>query len=105
MIIMYSEPIGDYVHLVHEAAEGRYELTGYELHVIEAALQQLSDMIHQDSVGGDYSPLTFEECLREEFLLNTQNYPVEYHNLFNQKFAWTRKRFEEQWPITNKNKF
>jgi len=96
MIIMYSEPIGDYVHLVHEAANGRYELTGYDLHVIEAALQQLGDITNNYSVGGDYSPLTFEECLREEFLLNTQNYPAEYHNLFNQKFARARKRFEEQ---------
>ena len=41
-------------------------------------------------------PLTFEQCLREEFLINTQNYPREYHNLFNQKFNRARKRFEEQ---------
>jgi len=41
-------------------------------------------------------PLTFEECLREEFLLNTQNYPKEYHNLFNKKFNRARKRFVEQ---------
>ncbi len=41
-------------------------------------------------------PLTFEQCLREEFLVNTQNYPKEYHNLFNQKFNRARKRFEEQ---------
>ena len=53
MIIMYKEPIGDLVHLVHEAANGRYELTGYDLHVIEAALQELSDMTHNDSHGED----------------------------------------------------
>ena len=41
-------------------------------------------------------PLTFEQCLREEFLINTQIYPKEYHNLFNQKFNRARKRFEEQ---------
>ena len=41
-------------------------------------------------------PLTFEQCLREEFLINTQNYPKEYHNLFNQKFNRARRRFEEQ---------
>ena len=27
-----------------------------------------------------------ERCLREEFLLNTQNYPKEYHALFQRKF-------------------
>lgn len=56
MIDMYSEPIGDYVHLVHEAAEGRYELTGYDLHVIEAALQQLSyldQFLTNDLVSSD----------------------------------------------------
>ena len=41
-------------------------------------------------------PLTFEQCLREEFLINSQNYPKEYHNLFNQKFKRARNRFEEQ---------
>jgi len=49
MIIMYKEPIGNLVHLVHEAAEGRYELTGYDLHVVEAALQQLGDITNNYS--------------------------------------------------------
>ena len=43
----------------------------------------------------EVKPLTFEQCLREEFLINTQNYPKEYHNLFNKKFNRAKKRFEE----------
>ncbi len=40
--------------------------------------------------------LTFEECLREEFLVNTQNYPKEYFALFHQKYNRARNRFENQ---------
>ena len=58
----------------------------------EEAASQLLDLF---DVSGSLS-LTFEQCLREEFLVNTQNYPKEYHNLFNQKFNRARKRFEEQ---------
>jgi len=43
----YSEDCSRYIHLVHEATEGRYELSGYDLSVIEAALQQLE--IHDTS--------------------------------------------------------
>jgi hypothetical protein len=39
----YHEPLDDLISKVHEACEGRYDLTGYDLHVIEAALQQLED--------------------------------------------------------------
>tara|TARA_R100000789_G_scaffold53867_1_gene52866 strand:+ start:158 stop:424 length:267 start_codon:yes stop_codon:yes gene_type:complete len=54
--------------------------------------------IAQDAILGVGGSLlfTFEECLREEFLINTQNYPIEYHDLFNKKFNRARKRFEEQ---------
>lgn len=38
----------------------------------------------------------FEQCIREEFLLNSQNYPKEYHKLFEQKFARAERRFKEQ---------
>ena len=44
-IEMYGESLSIYLELVHEAKEGRYDLTGYNLHVIEAALSQyLTDM-------------------------------------------------------------
>ena len=43
IIDKYSESLDKYVSLVHEATEGRYELTGYDLCVIEAALSQLND--------------------------------------------------------------
>lgn len=39
--------------------------------------------------------ISFEDCLREEFLVNTQNYPKEYHDLFNEKFQRAQQRFEE----------
>jgi hypothetical protein len=58
----------------------------------DEAASQLLDLFN---VSGSL-PLTFEQCLREEFLINTQNHPNEYHNLFNQKFNRARKRFEEQ---------
>ena len=67
--------------------EGR--CNGLPTHIVA---EQLLDLF---SVS-DSLPLTFEQCLREEFLINTQNYPKEYHNLFNQKFNRARKRFEEQ---------
>ena len=40
----YSENLSDYINKTHEAVEGRYELTGYDLNVIEAGLQQLLDL-------------------------------------------------------------
>lgn len=49
-----------------------------------------------ESHYGDRLPLTFEECIREEFLINTQNYPKEYHKLFGDKFKRAKKRFESQ---------
>lgn len=58
----------------------------------EEAASLLLDLF---DVSGSF-PLTFEQCLREEFLINTQNYPSQYHNIFNQKFNRARKRFEEQ---------
>jgi len=39
--------------------------------------------------------LTFEQCLREEFLMNTHNYPAEYHQLFWKKYNAAKKRFDE----------
>jgi hypothetical protein len=45
---------------------------------------------------GKGSMLSFEQCLREEFLLNTQNYPKEYHKLFAEKFERAKRRFNEQ---------
>ena len=41
-------------------------------------------------------PLTFEMCLREEFLINTQNYPKSYHDVFRDKYQRARRAFEEQ---------
>lgn len=36
----YTESLEKYLDLVSEAKEGRYDITGYDLHVIEAALSQ-----------------------------------------------------------------
>lgn len=36
----YTESLEKYHDLVSEAKEGRYDITGYDLHVIEAALSQ-----------------------------------------------------------------
>lgn len=40
----YNEDLDLYCHLAHEAAEGRYSFSLYELSVIEAALQELLDI-------------------------------------------------------------
>lgn len=48
--------------------------------------------------------LTFEECLREEFLINTDNYPKEYHKLFSGKFNRAKRRFEEQKSVEQMNR-
>lgn len=65
------------------------------------AIQNLKKKIRniedkQREMGNNGPSLTFEQCLLEEFLINTQNYPKEYHNLFNQKFNRAKKRFDEQ---------
>lgn len=39
--------------------------------------------------------VTFEQILREEFLINTQNYPKEYHDLFFKKFNRAETTFRE----------
>jgi len=39
--------------------------------------------------------ISFEQILREEFLINTQNYPEEYHDLFFKKFNRAETRFKE----------
>lgn len=44
--------------------------------------------------------ITFEQCLREEFLINTQNYPKEYHDLFFKKFERAEQRFRK---LSSKN--
>ena len=46
MITKYSEPLYKYINLVHEATENRYNLTGYDLHVIEEALIQLHECLN-----------------------------------------------------------
>jgi hypothetical protein len=40
----YNEDLNDMINKVHEACEGRYNLDGYELHVIESALCELNDL-------------------------------------------------------------
>lgn len=37
----------------------------------------------------------FAQCLREEFLINTQNYPKEYHALFAEKFKRAEENFKK----------
>jgi hypothetical protein len=40
--------------------------------------------------------LSFEDCLREEFLVNTQNYPSRYHELFRLTFNRAYVRYKNQ---------
>ena len=43
MELYNGEDLNEYIDKVHESCEGRYELSGYDLNVIESALHQLSD--------------------------------------------------------------
>lgn len=40
--------------------------------------------------------LSFHQCLREEFLFGTENYPKEYHKLFHDIYERAERRFKEQ---------
>lgn len=40
--------------------------------------------------------ISFDQCLSEEFLINTQNFPREYHSLFWNKYKRAEARYEEQ---------
>jgi len=37
----------------------------------------------------------FEYYLREEFLVNTQDYPKEYHDLFHKKYQRAQKAYND----------
>lgn len=60
----------------------------------EDIAQEILASIESESISD--SSLSFEQCLNEEFLVNTQNYPEEYHQLFQKKFRRAEKRFKEQ---------
>ena len=38
---------------------------------------------------------SFEYYLRDEFLVNTQNYPKEYHSLFREKYKRAERAYHE----------
>ena len=73
------------------AEDLEYKETKQRLNEVTTALNKLFIC----GVSGSL-PLTFEQCLKEEFLINTQNYPKEYHELFNKKFNRAKKRYVEQ---------
>jgi|GEM_PF-6966366 len=79
-------------HAYRSAVAGR--IVVYETNFEDIADEVVKNCSIPDVIGS--LPLTFEECLREEFLINTQNYPKEYHNLFFKKFDRAKNRFEEQ---------
>ena len=39
---------------------------------------------------------SFDQILREEFLINSQNLPKQYHDLFWEKYKRAEKRFKQQ---------
>ena len=72
----------------------QYQMREISTAQVAKFLDQYTESLKTKVVSG--SLLSFEQCLREEFLVNTQNYPKEYHNLFHQKFKRAEKRFREQ---------
>lgn len=59
-------------------------------------ISKLKKLVFYKNKTKDFYPLTFQQCLKEEFLINTQDYPKEYHDLFYKKFQRAEKRFKEQ---------
>ena len=49
---------------------------------------------HAERMAEMPSDDTFEQVLKEEFLVNTQNYPKEYHDLFMKKFRRAESKFK-----------
>lgn len=64
---------------------------------LQQAIGITKKFIGFNSVLADSSkPLSLDECLREEFLVNTQNYPNEYHELFKKKYERAKQRYDAQ---------
>lgn len=71
----------------------RQQIDNYANEVADTKVKNLSfNSVLADSL----KPLSMDECLREEFLVNTQNYPKEYHDLFNKKYNRAKERYESQ---------
>jgi vacuolar-type H+-ATPase subunit B/Vma2 len=56
------------------------------------AIEKIKDYAQQRE-GKELEELKL--MLQEEFLVNTQNYPEEYHDLFHKKFNRAMSRFDE----------
>ena len=58
--------------------------------VLDEAIKKMESYASQQMPSDD----TFEQVLKEEFLVNTQNYPKEYHDLFMKKFRRAEDAFK-----------
>ena len=93
---MLNKEQKDKLKLIVESIDDKLTKEGYiftarHFDVVMDGMQQLLKQCNVSS-----SLLSFEQCLREEFLVNTQNYPKEYHQLFKKKYEIAEKRFREQ---------
>lgn len=70
MIEKYSEPLDKYISLLHEACEGRYELTGYDLNVIEAALLQFKPTLSDTEIEKAIQDKALEKYPDKNIYLN-----------------------------------
>lgn len=59
---------------------------------IKRAMDEYASEVLRDK---EKDEIKFNQCLREEFLLNAQLYPHEYHDLFIKKYQRAQKRFGE----------
>ena len=77
----YSEDLDEYVSLAHEACEGRYEFTGYDLHVIEAALQQLQNILNEEIRESEKSLIGSREvAMRNKMFFPENEKDIEWFN-------------------------
>ena len=65
-----------------------------EAEIIEMQRSQITDLLCQLARMREGS---FEQILEEEFLVNTQNYPKQYLELFQTKYKRAKDRFHAQW--------
>ena len=105
-------PIGEHTHIPIAGGKGHITWHGDEspsekqMKAFENLAECVMKVTDWDDILGEnvvlnppppkqVSEIAFEQCLREEFLINTENYPKEYHKLFSEKFNRAAKRFKE----------
>lgn len=63
--------------------------------IVDESIDEIIRLVDSYAAYRERNNILFEQILREEFLINTQNYPKEYHDLFFKKFNRAEATFRE----------